>query len=485
MLPRAEENRLSRATHINFTKTAIAALPAVAAEQRATYYDVKTRGLVILVTPRGAKTFYVRRKIKGRTERIHIGRFPEWTVERARARADEINAAFGRGDNPAEARRVGRAEMTLNDLFAEYISRNGPHLRRPDKPKNNYRLYLGHWGGRKLSTIKHHEVDSWHKQLARGKSNVTANIALKLLHVMFNKAIHEWRIWTGDNPAHGIRKLREKSRERFLQPAEMPFFMMAVAAEPNSDLRDLIQLALLTGARRANLVSMRWDQLSLDDQLWRIPETKNGTPQLLPLSPEATQVLRARGHANGCPWVFPGTGTTGHTIEPKRGWLRIKQRTELLRLVAAAAEWGGWREEEIHTYTERALLNCAESIEALRAELKQQHGVDTDQYKLQDLRFHDLRRTLGSWQARMGASLAIIGKSLHHKSPVSTAVYARLDLDPVRASIDRATAAMWKAAGISENSHDSTREACDLSSQLHLRATTLAARDDRSVAATH
>ena len=88
-------------------------------------------------------------------------------------------------------------------------------------------------------------------------------------------------------------------------------------------------------------------------------------------------------------------------------------------------------------------------------------------------------------RTRQSASLAIIGKSLHHKSPVSTAVYARLDLDPVRASIDRATAAMWKAAGISENSHDSTREACDLSSQLHLRATALAARDDRSVAATH
>ena len=63
---------------------------------------------------------------------------------------------------------------------------------------------------------------------------------------------------------------------------------------------------------------------------------------------------------------------------------------------------------------------------------------------------HDLRRTLGSWQARTGASLAIIGKSLNHKSPQATAIYARLDLDPVRQSVNTATAAMLEAAGLKE-----------------------------------
>jgi integrase len=67
---------------------------------------------------------------------------------------------------------------------------------------------------------------------------------------------------------------------------------------------------------------------------------------------------------------------------------------------------------------------------------------------LSNLRIHDLRRTLGSWQARTGASLAIIGKSLNHKSPTTTAIYARLDLDPVRASVEKATQAMLTAAGL-------------------------------------
>jgi integrase len=66
--------------------------------------------------------------------------------------------------------------------------------------------------------------------------------------------------------------------------------------------------------------------------------------------------------------------------------------------------------------------------------------------KITALRIHDLRRTLGSWQARTGASLTIIGKSLNHKSPMTTAIYARLDLDPVRASMEKATSAMFTAA---------------------------------------
>jgi len=70
-----------------------------------------------------------------------------------------------------------------------------------------------------------------------------------------------------------------------------------------------------------------------------------------------------------------------------------------------------------------------------------------DGVSLGDLRIHDLRRTLGSWQAKTGASLSIIGKSLNHKSQATTAIYARLDLDPVRESMQRATSAILAAAG--------------------------------------
>jgi len=64
---------------------------------------------------------------------------------------------------------------------------------------------------------------------------------------------------------------------------------------------------------------------------------------------------------------------------------------------------------------------------------------------LADLRLHDLRRSLGSWQAIGGSSLSVIGKSLGHTSLSATAIYARLSFDPVRESVEKATAAMLEA----------------------------------------
>jgi len=78
--------------------------------------------------------------------------------------------------------------------------------------------------------------------------------------------------------------------------------------------------------------------------------------------------------------------------------------------------------------------------------LLQRCGID-------NLRIHDLRRSLGSWQAITGASLVIIGKSLGHKSADATMIYARLNTDPVRASVGAATSAMLEAAGMKNSAN--------------------------------
>ena len=72
-------------------------------------------------------------------------------------------------------------------------------------------------------------------------------------------------------------------------------------------------------------------------------------------------------------------------------------------------------------------------------------GIDCAGLRMPHLRIHDLRRTMGSWQAINGESLTVIGKSLGHKNVATTAIYARLQLDPVRASMERATQAMFAA----------------------------------------
>jgi integrase len=402
-----EVEPMSEDLRFNFTKPALERLPMPEVGQRVTYHDTKAPGLTVRVTHTGAKSFCVQRRINGRVERITLGKFPTMTIEQARTETTKVMGTVAAGDNPAEVKRGKRQELTLGELLDEYMSRRAAFNKRGDKPEALFRIYLSHWANRKISTIRHEEVDRLHKKIGvevgrKGSAKqVTANNVLKLLHVMFNQAINVWRIYQGDNPAHGIQKFAEKSRDRFLQVDELPRFFKALADEPNDTVRDFFLVSLLTGARKANALEMQWSQINFDRGEWRIPETKNGDPQTVTLAPEAVELLKNRMGQNDSTYVFPGDGKTGHLVEPKTAWKRILKR-------AGIAEG--------------------------------------------DLRIHDLRRSLGSWQARTGASLSVIGKSLNHKNTSTTAIYARLDLDPVRQSVDTAVAAMFEAGGLKETS---------------------------------
>lgn len=120
--------------------------------------------------------------------------------------------------------------------------------------------------------------------------------------------------------------------------------------------------------------------------------------------------------------------------------MRILDRDELKQLTTRIEGVGG-------TFAVKPGEGLAKALERARKVAKKLK-LGHEGCRIHDLRIHDLRRTLGSWQAKQGASLAIIGKSLNHKSQAATAIYARLDLHPVRASVNSATAAMLEAGGI-------------------------------------
>jgi integrase len=94
-----------------------------------------------------------------------------------------------------------------------------------------------------------------------------------LLRKVFNTAI-DWG-WDGDNPCTRTKEYKSRSRDRFLEGNELPKFFEAPSEEPNITARDYRLASLLTGARRENVLSMRWNQVNLERGEWFIPETKN------------------------------------------------------------------------------------------------------------------------------------------------------------------------------------------------------------------
>ena len=380
---------------INFTKATLLALPLPPAGQRETYHDLKTNGLQIRSTGGGVKTFSVFRWVKGsrKPERMTLGRFPDISVEQARSMATEVNATIAKGDNPAEAMRKFRDEPTLGDLFLDYLERHAKvHKKSWMEDQKQFNRYMTKFASRTLSSFQPSDFQRLHHRVGEEHGVYAANRLLSLLRAMFNRA-KDWGLWNKDNPTQGIKKFKEKSRDRFLQSDELPKFFQALQNENNETMRDYFLISLLTGARRANVLSMRWTEISFERSEWRIEETKSGEPQTIPLTPEVINVLQERKKLADSVFVFPGKGESGHMIEPKSGWKRI--------------------------------INHA---------------------GLKDVRIHDLRRTQGSWQAATGSSLPIIGKALGHKSTFATSIYTKLDLDPVRKSIETANQAMLKNA---------------------------------------
>ena len=199
-----------------------------------------------------------------------------------------------------------------------------------------------------------------------------------------------------DNPARAVKRFKEIARDRYIQSDEMMPFWQALLDEPNRDFADFFMIALLTGQRRADVLAMRWNQISLERKEWRIPDPKNGEPLTVPLVAEVVSLLQAR-QAKSSEWVFPGEGKTGHLAEPKTAWKRILERG----------------------------------------------GID-------DLRIHDLRRTLGSNMAAAGVNTITTARAMGHKTLSMALRYQQLGTDPRRAAIEAGAGSILINAGARE-----------------------------------
>jgi integrase len=366
-------------------------------------YDDETPRLAICVWSTGVRTWYWIGGIKGKMMRYKLGKYPEMTPEQAKKAAGRISAKVAEDIDPRLERRRVREEVTLLGMFERFFDEHSKQHKRTWKhDEAMFDRYCGSIKSRTLSSIDTASIMALHSRIGRDHGKYSANRLVALLSKLFNFAAKVG--YTGGNPCKGVQKFKEESRERFMTADELTRFFAALEDEV-ALFQDFFKVLLLTGARRSNVQSMEWAELQLDEATWRIPgeKFKNGKNQDVHLSAEVVQILKRRkAESKGGPWVFPGgkRNQASHLDSPKGAWKRVCTRA-----------------------------------------------------KLTNLRMHDLRRTLGSWQAATGASLPVIGKTLGHQNTATTAIYARLNIDPVRDAVDTAVAAMMAAANKKGDEH--------------------------------
>ena len=384
-------------TKFNFTKNRLVEL-SPPDSGRVYYYDTGCDNLALCVTETDAKTFYRYGRINGRPVRMKIGKFPTFSVENARTICKSLNGDIAKGEDPHAARMAKNKVKTLKELFDDWLPHAQQRKRSWANDQRMFNKYFTAWHNWKLPSITVAAVAGWHSEIGRKHGPIQANRCKALLRTLFNHA--ETIGYTSKNPCRNIKSFDEQSRERFLLPDEMQaFFKAVIAQEPK--WRDFFLLCILTGQRKGNVQSMQWVEIDLINGIWTIPAAKSKAKKSItvPLSPPALAIVKRRYAENQAekapsPWVFPGRA--GKCIfDPTKPWKSILAKS----------------------------------------------GIE-------NLHIHDLRRSLGSWQAALGSSLAVIGKSLGHNDLESTQVYARLQLDPVRESVTKAGAAMLAAGGL-------------------------------------
>ena len=149
----------------NFTETFIKNLEATGRQY--SVKDSEMRGLFLLVSPRGAKTFYVYRRIDGSPERVRLGPWPDLKVKKARRKAEIINGRIADGDNPADLARAAREEMTVGELWDRYLRLHAkPHKKSWRNDELQFNKHLEKWKQRRLTDISRQRVARLHASIA-------------------------------------------------------------------------------------------------------------------------------------------------------------------------------------------------------------------------------------------------------------------------------------------------------------------------------
>jgi integrase len=363
-------------------------------------YDTEVIGLGVRVTSAGARAFILNYRA-GRTERrITIGSAGDWTVSKARARAREMRRLIDVGADPMADRHAERQAPTVNDLCDKFEAEHLP--RRRPATQNDYRSIIRlhirpQLGGKAVAAVEHGDTVTLHNRIMT-TAPYRANRTIAVLSKMFALAVTTWKM-RPDNPVIGVERAPEQKRERYLSPAEIARLGDALALHPEKGSANAIRLLLLTGARRGEVLSATWSQFDLDAGVWTKPAatTKQAKLHRVPLSKPAliilTEMKAAADKENtsrlrdkvGPPevYLFPGV-RGGHVTEIKKSWTSL---------------------------CSKAGINGA--------------------------RLHDLRHTYASILASSGLSLPIIGQLLGHTQAATTARYAHLSDDPLRAATER------------------------------------------------
>jgi len=318
--------------------------------------------------------------------------FPKLSDARKWVQVTEAAITEGRHFKTSEAKRHTLADL-IDRYLADVLPRKGASsIRKQTQQLLWWRMHLGYSIVADITPallVEHRDKLAWGESIPR--SNATVSLYLAALSHIFTMAVKEWQ-WLDDSPMRKVSKPRKpRGRVRFLSDNERQNLLTACQGSRNPYLFMVVMLALATGARSGELLSLRWPDVDLKRGTLTFQETKNGERRRVPLTGQALTLMQQHAKVRRIDTVLVFPDATGkRPIGIREAWEYAVKRANIA-----------------------------------------------------DFRFHDLRHTFASYLAMNGASLLEIAEVLGHKTLNMVKRYAHLSQAHTRGVVERMNRAVF------------------------------------------
>ncbi|MDE0447112.1 MAG: integrase arm-type DNA-binding domain-containing protein [Spirochaetaceae bacterium] len=287
-------------------------------------WDDKLIGFGVRVQPSGLKSFIVNYRAgdggrKAPNKRVVIGRFGPVTPDQARRIAHRMLGKVADGQDPADKRARARSMPTLCEAFQDYL---GAKSFRSTKTSDAYRRaiehYLADWVSRPLNAIERREVEARFTLLTSNHGWAIGNQVISLLRSIYRRACvdHEGLRNPVDLWLAAGGRFNPIVRRVISSPAEaLPYWQRGIeAVVKDPATRSIFWVAMYSGMRRGEILTLRWERVDLARGVVHVPHTKTGTPLELPITRQLASILEwRRSETGGNGWVFPSPASrSGH-----------------------------------------------------------------------------------------------------------------------------------------------------------------------------
>mgnify|MGYP003614324552 FL=1 len=363
---------------MNFTKPIIEKLECTSNPNASFYWDSSTSGFGVKVTPNNKKTYIFQGRVGSTTRRITIGNIKDWRLTDAREKAKELAVMCTQGIDPKveKDKRIKsdqeylKTEKRKETLFKEawniYLEENKERWRE--------RTYLDHLllskGGfdeskkfnykpqpifelleEKLSNLDNNYFSDWLQN--NSYRETSAGKAFRLVRAFLNWCEEDDR-FQGIAPANAIKskKVRSKvkpiqARKDCLLKEQLEIWFSTVLKSQNKALATFYMCCLLTGARKDEFLSLKWDDLDFRWKTIQLKDKVEDSGRTIPMTKYVEKLLRDIEKISDSPYIFSSnTSATGYIVNPYKEFKKICNEIDiqltihgLRRSFKSLAEW--------------------------------------------------------------------------------------------------------------------------------------------------